>query len=72
MRMKKLEVFARERGYLLERKNREIKWTRNDSNIYGVSYSVNDAYDDIILDYQGRMSDLQRCSRKGILGRKCG
>jgi len=73
MRMKKLEILALERGYSLSRKNKEIKWTRNNNGAYGISYTVKDAYEDILLDYQGRLNEnSQRRLGNRILGRKCG
>ena len=56
MLMKKLETLARELGYSLERKNREVKWTRNDDKTCGVSIGIAEAYLDIILDYQQRLT----------------
>lgn len=56
MLMKKLEILARERGYTLSRKGREITWTRNDDDkVCGVSSCVSDAYEDINEDYKLRL-----------------
>lgn len=64
VRFNKLEFFARERGYLLERKGREIHWIRNDNkNVRGVSVGVSDAYEDISLDHQQRRKN--NCTLKG-------
>lgn len=56
MLMKKLETLARETGYILERKGREVTWTRNDDKeIQGKSSCVADAYNDIKEDYELRL-----------------
>lgn len=63
MRFNKLEFFARERGYLIERKGREIHWIRNDDRtVRGVSVGVSDAYEEISLDHQERLKN--NCTSK--------
>ena len=53
---KKLEQLARELGYSLDRRRREIKWICNQTpERNGVSFSVSDAADDIRLDHQCRL-----------------
>jgi len=55
---KKLEELARERGYTIERKGREIKWYRNNNKTKcGVSTGVTDAYVDIVEDYEDRLKN---------------
>lgn len=61
MLMKKLENLARELGYSVERKNREVKWIRNNNKkVYGISGSIQDAFEDISLDYKERISVPKR------------
>lgn len=56
MLMKKLKILARELGYSLERKNREVKWTKNnDKTRCGISTGVAEAYEDITLDYKQKL-----------------
>lgn len=60
MIMKKLEQFARERGYTLKRKSREVTWIRNDNKqIQGKSSCVAEAYQDISEDYALRLKSKQ-------------
>lgn len=52
MTLKKLEEFARENGYTVEKtKSRTYEWYRNnDHSIVGVCESVQETYDEIYFD----------------------